>query len=92
MAADPSDVCPNEECGGPRDACGCPSDLHTQTLMVCLPCGGRWWRAWGDRSTRCPHPDCGRDLSLVSVPPAYPPERTADDQPHRQDDEMEMYG
>ncbi|MFB7031741.1 MULTISPECIES: hypothetical protein [unclassified Streptomyces] len=81
MATDPSDFCPNKTCGGHRDACGCPSDLNTQTLMVCLPCGGKWWRPYGSDSTRCLHPDCGQDLSIVSVPAARPPERDENGQP-----------
>ncbi|BAU83316.1 hypothetical protein SLA_2389 [Streptomyces laurentii] len=78
MATDPSDFCPNQRCGGPRDACGCPADLGTQALMVCLLCGGKWRRPYNSASVRCPHPGCGRDLSVVSVPAAYPPERGED--------------
>ncbi|MFE9737310.1 hypothetical protein [Streptomyces sp. NPDC006477] len=87
MATDPADFCPNPKCGGTRNACGCPSDLNTQSLMVCLPCGGRWWRAYDSTSARCPHPGCGQELSLVDVPAAYRPERDVDGQPLANDDQ-----
>ncbi|MFE2556643.1 hypothetical protein ACFXGT_11495 [Streptomyces sp. NPDC059352] len=81
MATDPLDFCTNPACGGTRNACGCPSDLNTQALMVCLPCGGRWSRPYDSTSTRCPYPGCGQELCLVNVPASYPPERGRDGQP-----------
>lgn len=86
MATDPTDFCPNEQCGGARDACGCPSDLTTQSLMVCLVCGGRWWRPYDSDSFRCPHPGCGQDMSLITIPAARRPERGEDGQPLDTDD------
>ena len=75
MAFDPTDYCSNPKCGGTADACGCPSDHNTQSRMRCPHCSGSWWRAYGDPSTRCPHPGCGRDGSQVERPAAYAPTR-----------------
>ncbi|WP_188266535.1 MULTISPECIES: hypothetical protein [unclassified Streptomyces] len=81
MATDPTDFCPNEKCGGTRNACGCPSDLNTQSLMVCVTCGNQWLRPYGSTSTRCRRPGCGQDASLVTVPAARPPEYGEDGKP-----------
>lgn len=75
MACDPSDFCTNPKCGGTADACGCPADHNTQTLMRCPHCGGMWYRPDGATSTTCLHPRCQRDGSIIVRPALYDPYR-----------------
>lgn len=73
MSFDPSDYCSNPKCGGTADACGCPADHSTYDLMRCPHCGGQWWRAYGDTSITCLHPQCRQDGSVVIRARLYPP-------------------
>jgi len=73
MAFAPSDYCSNAKCGGTADACGCPADHNTQDKMRCPRCNGEWWRAHGDASTVCLHPECRQEGSVVVRAAAYAP-------------------
>lgn len=93
MAFDPADYCSNPKCGGAADACGCPADLNTQDRMRCLHCGGSWWREHGVSSTRCPHPGCQQEASVVERPAKYAPSFDEQGEPiETVDDEDEACG
>ncbi|WP_262059702.1 hypothetical protein [Streptomyces sp. STR69] len=81
MAFDPSDYCSNPKCGGTADACGCPADHNTQDKMRCPDCKGEWWRAHGDKSTVCLHPECRQEGSVVVRAAKYPPTYGEDGEP-----------
>ncbi|MFC8276286.1 hypothetical protein ACFUJR_27895 [Streptomyces sp. NPDC057271] len=81
MATHADDFCTNLKCGGHRGACGCPDDIHTQDLMTCPACDGKWWRPYGSTSTRCLHPACSQDGSTVSTPARYRPALDENGQP-----------
>jgi hypothetical protein len=64
-------------CGLDWPGCGCPQDMNTNALMRCADCGGEWWRAYHDTSTRCLHPGCEGTNSTVIREPQYAPVEVA---------------